>query len=103
MLSEASSSHLVITNEQNSEIAQSMTNGIVGLRAALILANRKSEMCESNMEQVVKDSRRKVHEANQAKLANDIRIGHIEVEVNKGYDQEYGVRGYCSPKIRIIW
>ena len=53
MLSEASSSQLAITNEQTSEIALSMSNEIVGLKAALGLANRRNEMCESNMEQVV--------------------------------------------------
>ena len=52
------------------------------MRTALALAHRKNEMCESNMEQVVKDSRRKVHEANQAKLENDMRLRNVEHEVD---------------------
>ena len=60
-----------------------MSNEIVGLRAALALANRRNEMCESNMEQVVKDSRRKVHEANQAKLENDMRLRQVESDVDR--------------------
>ena len=83
LLSEASSSQLAITNAQNNEVAISMTNEVADLRAALALAHRKNEMCESNMEQVVKDSRKKVHEANQAKLENDMRLRYAESEADK--------------------
>ena len=81
MLADASSSHLAIANMQNSEEMQSMTSEIIGFQSALSLANKKAELYESNMEQVVRESKRKVHEANQAKNESDLHFRNAEHEV----------------------
>eukprot|EP00435_Cladocopium_sp_Y103_P000615 s137_g1.t1 len=53
------------------------------LHEALDHSRKQAELYEMTMEQITKESRRKVHEANQAKAESDLRLKNTEHDVMK--------------------
>ena len=100
-LANISSSQSAVANMQSNEEMQPFTNEMTGLRSALLLANKRTELYESNMDQVIKDSRRKVHEANQAKIESDLRIRNAEHEVTKRLEAKKHLKTEAIARLRL--
>lgn len=91
----------VIANRQGSEEIQTLVNELNGMKNAIMLSNRRAELCETNMEQVIKDSRRKVHEANEAKMESGLRIKNAEHEVTKRFETNRNLETEAIARLRL--
>ena len=60
----------------------------MNLRTAREYSRRQAAMYEENVQQLEKESRRKVHEANQARLESDHRLRNAEFENVRRTEQE---------------
>ena len=69
------------------------------LGEALVHSRKQAELYENNMEQITREYRKKINEANHAKLESDLRHRNTEHDTVKRLIrqlQEYWGRGYCS-------
>ena len=80
-LAEYSNMNLQVIGQENSLELRAANDELMNLRTALEYSRRQAAMYEENVQQLVKESRRKVHEANQARLDSDHRLRKAECEI----------------------
>ena len=80
--------NLQIIGHENSLELRTANDELMNLRTALEYSRRQAAMYEENVQQLVKESRIKVHEANQARLESDHRLRNAEFENVRRTEQE---------------
>ena len=83
-LAEYSNMNLQVIGHENSLELRTANDELMNLRTALEYSRRQAAMYEENVQQLVEESRRKVHEANQARLESDHRRRNAEFEIVRG-------------------
>eukprot|EP00435_Cladocopium_sp_Y103_P000806 s3097_g1.t1 len=71
------------------------------LHDALEHSRKQAELYEMSMEQITKESRRKVHEANQAKAESDLRLKNTEHDVMKRVEAIKNAETEVIAKLRM--
>eukprot|EP00435_Cladocopium_sp_Y103_P069396 s172_g33.t1 len=71
------------------------------LGEALVHSRRQAELYEISMEQITKESRRKVHEANQAKMESDLRLKNTEHDLMKRVEAIKNAETEVIAKLRM--
>ena len=73
----------------------------MNLHTALEYSRRQAAMYEENVQQLVKESRRKVHEANQARLESDYRLRNAEFEIVRRTDMNRNAENEAIARLRM--
>ena len=73
--------NLQVIGHENSLELRTANDELMNLRTALEYSRRQAAMYEENVQQLVEESRRKVHEANQTRLESDHRRRNAEFEI----------------------
>ena len=74
----------------------------MNLRIALEYSRRQATiMYEENVQQLVKESRRKVNEANQARLESDHRPRNAEFEIVRRTDMKRNAENEATARLRM--
>ena len=78
--------NLQVIGHGNSLELRTANDELMNLRTALEYSRRQAAMYEENVQQLVKESRRKVREANQARPESDHRLRNAEFEIVRRTD-----------------
>ena len=100
-VAEYSNLNLQALGQANSLELRAANDELVSLCTALEYSRRQASMYEENVQQLVKESRRKIHEANQAKLENDHRLRNAEFEIVQRTDMSRNVENEAIARLRM--
>ena len=68
---------------------------------ALIHSRKQAELYEHSMEQITRDYRKKVHEANQAKIESDLRHRSTEHDTMRRFESYRNVESEAIARLRL--
>ena len=80
-----SHTHLEMTSQRQTFTVNELTDENQMLSEALVHSRKQAELYENNMEQITREYRKKINEANQAKLESDLRHRTTEHDTMKRF------------------
>jgi hypothetical protein len=100
-LASYSHTHLEMANQQRIfEVKELMDENNL-MSEALIHSRKQAELYEHSMEQITRDYRKKVHEANQAKIESDLRHRSTEHDTMRRFESYRNVESEAIARLRL--
>ena len=100
-LASYSQTHLEMANQQRTfEVKELMDENSL-MREAVVYSRKQAELYEHGMEQIARDYRKKVHEANQAKIESDLRHGNTEHDTMKRFEAYRNAESEAIARLRL--
>ena len=93
--------NLQVIGQENSLELRTANDELTDLRTALEYSRWQAAMYEENVQQLVKESCRKVHEANQARLQSDHRLRNAEFEIVRRTDMNRNAENEAIARLRM--
>jgi hypothetical protein len=99
-LASYSQTHLEMANQQRAfEVRELMDENNL-MSEALMHSRKQAELYERNMEQITREYRKKVHEANQAKIESDLRHRTTEHDTVKRFEAYRNMESEAIARVR---
>ena len=96
-----SQTHLEMANQRRTfEVKELMDENNL-MSEALVHSRKQAELYENSMEQITRDYRKKVHEANQAKIESDLRHRNTEHDTMKRFEAYRNVESEAIARLRL--
>ena len=100
-LASYSQTHLEMANQRRTfEVKELMDENNL-MSEALVHSRKQAELYENSMEQITRDYRKKVHEANQAKIESDLRHRNTEHDTMKRFEAYRNVESEAIARLRL--
>ena len=93
--------NLQIIGQENPSELRTANDELMDLRTALEYSRRQAAMYKENVQQLLKESCRKVHEANQARLESDHRLRNAEFEIVRRTDMNKSAENEAIARLRM--
>ena len=100
-LAECSNLNLQVIGQENSLELRTANDELMNLRTALEYSRRQATMHADNVQQLVKESLTKVHEANQARLESIHRLRNAEFEIVRRTDMSRNAENGAIARLRM--
>ena len=100
-LASYSHTNLDMANQQRTFEVKELMNENSIMSEALVHSRKQAELYEHSMDQITRDYRKRVHEANQAKMESDLRHRNTEHDTMKRFEAYRNVESEAIARLRL--